>query len=545
MALSLVENFTTTREACIRRSGITVSIVAAIVLYVIAVFLQADQNKGPICLQPPPITPKGGFANSLKFASPSYERHSVELLKRAIQIPTVVYANMSSDVLADERFEVFGELSAQLVASFPRAAAHVRKVNHYGLLYTIEGLDRRLDPVLLMAHQDVAPVDISTEGEWMQAPFSGHFDGEYIYGRGSCISKNQLVAVLEAVEDLLAQKWQPQRTVLIALGFDELLDGSRGARALAREIARQHGPHSMGFAVNHGAGIVPIKGGNFAMLAVTERGRADVSVVAETVSQSSNYSFVPPERTSIGIMSEIVTQLEARPFEPHLPVASVISRLFECLAAYAPDLDPKLRRSALRPYKQNEQRRLGKYLRSHADLRPLITSTQTLEYFSGGSKRSPRPEVVELGLSYSIDGGETVQSTIEHVVGVLREVAARHGLELNADGRRVAAGARGSLNVTLVAAVEPAPAASSASAVWEQLCGTTLNVFDDVRVAPSLISGRIATAHYRGVANDIYWFSPVRAVDLHNANGVDEKLRFRSHIASVRWYYEFLINTTV
>lgn len=73
----------------------------------------------------------------------------------------------------------------------------LEKVNTYGLLYTWQGSDTSLKPMLLMGHQggfhltqptslinivspslDVVPVDPLTVNQWKQPPFSGYYDGE-------------------------------------------------------------------------------------------------------------------------------------------------------------------------------------------------------------------------------------------------------------------------------------------------------------------------------------------------------------------------------
>ena len=58
-----------------------------------------------------------------------------------------------------------------------------------------------------MAHYDVVPA--GDPGEWTQAPFSGHNDGTFLWGRGTLDDKGQLVAVLEAAESLLRAGYAP------------------------------------------------------------------------------------------------------------------------------------------------------------------------------------------------------------------------------------------------------------------------------------------------------------------------------------------------
>ena len=68
------------------------------------------------------------------------------------------------------------ELHDWLEVTYPAAHAAMTKEIVPGtltLLYTWQGSDPSLQPLLLMAHQDVVPVNIGTEGDWTGAPFKG------------------------------------------------------------------------------------------------------------------------------------------------------------------------------------------------------------------------------------------------------------------------------------------------------------------------------------------------------------------------------------
>lgn len=85
----------------------------------------------------------------------------------------------------DQRFEIFLELHSLLEASYPRvfSSLQVEKIRRYGLLITWQGTDPSLKPVVLMAHQDVVPVDAVTASRWTHPPFSAHLDADgWIWG---------------------------------------------------------------------------------------------------------------------------------------------------------------------------------------------------------------------------------------------------------------------------------------------------------------------------------------------------------------------------
>src|SRR5581483_9878043 len=129
-------------------------------------------------------------------------------LAGALRFRTISYQDST-------RFDAreFAEFQRYLRAAFPRlhAALALERVNGYGLLYRWAGTDSTLAPVLLLAHQDVVPVEPGTEGRWTEPPFDGRVAGGYVWGRGALDDKGNLVAILEAVEHLVAAGAAPRR----------------------------------------------------------------------------------------------------------------------------------------------------------------------------------------------------------------------------------------------------------------------------------------------------------------------------------------------
>src|SRR6267154_4246621 len=123
-------------------------------------------------------------------------------LAGALRFRTVSYQD-SSQFDARE----FDGFHRYLRATFPRlhAALKLEKVNGYGLLYEWTGADPILPPIVLLAHQDVVPVEPGTESRWTEPAFEGRIAGGYVWGRGALDDKGSLVGLFEAVEHLLEQ----------------------------------------------------------------------------------------------------------------------------------------------------------------------------------------------------------------------------------------------------------------------------------------------------------------------------------------------------
>ena len=93
----------------------------------------------------------------------------------------------------------------------------------------------------------MVPVDNNTISHWTYPPFDGHYDGQYIWGRGSEDDKSNLVAILSALDALLTLDFQPSRTVLFSIGFDEEGGASKkyGAKALAESLLETYGENGI------------------------------------------------------------------------------------------------------------------------------------------------------------------------------------------------------------------------------------------------------------------------------------------------------------
>lgn len=103
-----------------------------------------------------------------------------------------------------------------------------------------------------MAHSDVVPVSESSTNTWTYEPFSGYYDEEYIWGRGSEDDKSNLVAILSTIELLLSTSFKPTRTVIVAIGFDEEggSEVSCGGRFLAGKLLAQYGKDGIALIVS-------------------------------------------------------------------------------------------------------------------------------------------------------------------------------------------------------------------------------------------------------------------------------------------------------
>ena len=168
----------------------------------------------------------------------SVDKDSVAIrLAQALRFQTVSYAD-AGQIKGEE----FRALHKYLEQSFPKVHSTLTKelVGEYSLLYTWKGRDEKLKPILLMAHQDVVPVEQETLVRWAQPPFEGRIIEGHIWGRGAMDDKFALLSILEAIEMQLGRDLQPQRTIYLAFGHDEEVGGHGGAAKIAALLGERN-----------------------------------------------------------------------------------------------------------------------------------------------------------------------------------------------------------------------------------------------------------------------------------------------------------------
>ena len=238
-----------------------------------------QSKKADQCHQVSPLTPKFHTPALDKMdeglGSEAFMNTSIQRLSSVVQIPTESFDDMGP-LDSDKRWEVFFSFASLLYSTFPliHSSLQLEKVNTHGLLYTWQGTDTSKKPLVLMAHQDVVPVPHATVSSWTHPPFSGFFDGKYVWGRGASDCKNQLIAIMSAIEALIAADFTPQRTVLLSFGFDEEISGREGAGHLSQFLLSRYGQNGVAAIVDEGAGFATSWGSTFATPGVGEKGES-------------------------------------------------------------------------------------------------------------------------------------------------------------------------------------------------------------------------------------------------------------------------------
>lgn len=439
---------------------------------------------------------------------------AAQRLAGAIRFRTVSYDEGSGASRAE-----FGRLQRFLEASYPRVHATLKRevVADLSLLYTWPGSDPALEPILLMAHQDVVPIAPGTERDWQVDPFAGTIRDGFVWGRGAWDDKGNLVSILEAAELLLRQGFRPRRTVYLAFGHDEELGGEHGARQIAQLLAARGA--KLAFVVDEGLlitdGVLSGLDRRAALIGIAEKGFLNVAL---TASAAGGHSSMPPARSAIGTMSSALARLEEHPMPA--AIRGVTAQTLETLAPEMHGLS-RVVLSNLWLFEPLVVRQLERSAGTNAMLR----TTTALTVFQAGNKANVIPGRASALVNFRLLPGDSADSVIAHV----RQAIGNEAVTVErAPG----------------AFAEPSAISATDSEAYRRLARTIREVFPGTLVAPGLMLGATDSRHMAGLTREIFRFSPVLATaqDLARFHGTNERISVENFSSMIAFYHRLLGN---
>lgn len=401
---------------------------------------------------------------------PARAARYAEKLSRMVRYETV------SDPKDDspDKFLAFHALLEEL---FPLVHEKLEKTELDGnLLYCWRG-ERRDRPLVLMSHQDVVPA----EGEWLHAPFSGDIADGKVWGRGSADTKCSVLGFFQAVEELLAEGCVPPQDVYLSSSRTEEFAGP-GCRMLVEELKRR-GVRPW-LVCDEGGGIItdPIAGvpGNFAMMGVFEKGKADVKFTARS---SGGHASAPPANSPVARLAAFVDRVEKhspfrKSFEPE------VAAMFTRLAPYAP-FGMRLLFGNIwlfGPLLKLVMPRLSPQAGA------LLRTTIAFTMLSGSDACNVLPQEASVCANMRFIPHQGMEESLR----IIRELAARYGLETET-----------------VSASDYTAAADIEGEPWRYTAETVAKTFPGLPVCPYVMTGATDARFYQEICGSVIRFAPV------------------------------------
>tara|TARA_R110000823_G_scaffold198080_1_gene329098 strand:+ start:5173 stop:6543 length:1371 start_codon:yes stop_codon:yes gene_type:complete len=431
-------------------------------------------------------------------------------LAEAVRFRTISFQDLS---LVD--YNEFARFHAFLRDSFPRvfAALDVETVNQHSLLLYWRGSNSTLEPILFTAHMDVVPIEPGTEQDWPHPPFAGTVVEGRIHGRGTLDDKQGLMGLLEAVELLLKDGYQPQRSVVFAFGHDEEIGGREGARKLAERM-RERGWH-FAWMVDEGGMLVAnnplLPERNIAMINIAEKAYVTLTLVA---TGEGGHSSRPPAISTIGRLSAALARIEQNPFPPRLPGPVVAM-----LESMAPHMSQPERfifgnlwlTGGLVAGRMSEDQLTNSFVRS----------TTALTMFNAGVKENVVPQRAEAKVNFRLLPGDTPEQLVQRIEAIVDDP----DIEILSDDWD-----------------SVPPVADAAGPGFNVIAEAVSAVYPEALIVPSLLTATTDTRHYVGLATDQYRFHGmlIDAAQASSVHGTGEYVGVQSYLDSIAVAREML-----
>ena len=434
-------------------------------------------------------------------------------LSDAIKIKTI--SNVDVDKVDWNEFK---RLHALFEERFPLVYKNLKceEISLASLLFTWEGKNPDLEPIALLGHQDVVPVAEGTEGDWTHPAFDGVDDGEFVWGRGALDMKNHLIAVLESVESLLAEGFEPERTVYLCFGHDEEIVAAptSGAGSIAA-VLKERGVH-LDSVIDEGGAILNLHVGNIlnkklAGVGIAEKGYVDYRV---SVSAKGGHSSQPPEHTALGALADVIKDIEGHQFKAKMPafVYELFTKIGKNVSYPARIVTCNL--WLLKPL-------ITAVMRKIPPAASLIHTTTAVTMAEGSPAANVLPQKASVTVNFRMMPGVTIKNVEEHIRKCVRnkdiEVEYLKGKE----------------------ASKVSPTDSRSFKILEEICTRT---DPDLLVAPYLVMGGTDAYHYEEVCDNIYRFAPF-VMDtklLLTTHGTDERIPIACMADALKFFKRYI-----
>ena len=415
---------------------------------------------------------------------------AAERLAELVRIPTI-----SSRDTAEVDAGAFEDFRERLTQLYPQAHQVLEReiLGDGALLYRwASGAD--LPPMVLMAHYDVVPV---AGQEWSREPFSGLVEDGVVHGRGAIDDKGALVAIMEAVESLVAAGVTPARDVYLSFGNDEEVFGVGAQLAVETLGARGIRPWAVldeGGAVVRG--IFPGVPGPTAVVGLAEKGLLDVELIT---TDPGGHASSPTRGGAPARLARAITRIDDNPFPARLH--DVVLGMVDALGRHSPTGYRALFAHAeyLRPA-------LAQVLsKASREANALVRTTVAITQLEGSRARNVLATRARAHANIRIALGETVQSTLDR----LRRIVDDPEVEL-----RVVTGS------------DPSPVSRADNEAFALIGAAARSVYPDAAVAPYVMVQASDSRHFSQVCDSVYRFMPfdLSREELGTLHAADERI---------------------
>lgn len=421
---------------------------------------------------------------------------------------------------AEPPSEELDRLHRHLRVSFPLCFERMQVSCHndHSLLMRWTGSEAGLDPVLMMGHLDVVPVEESTMGQWKHGPFSGDIEEGFIWGRGALDCKNVVLGLLEAAEALLKEGFIPKRTLLFAFGHDEETGGMYGAAsvadALRREGARLHMILDEGGRVDSPGSFTGCA--REAIVSVAEKGYASFKLEVDV---PGGHSSRPSKVNAPALLIRACEKVNSHSFR-----ADIKGPFGRLLSAAGPHMGFWKRFALANLWITGPL--VKAWLSSDPHVGSLTRTTAVVTMMSCGVKDNVIPAHAEAVVNTRPGFGQDPASVMDELIRAIGD-------------KRV--------KVTpLGVQILPSEMARLDDERFALLSGLIGSYFKGSALLPAVLTGGTDTKHFADMCDAVFRFVPVELPQEISAgvHGINERIPVEGYRSMVCFYMEFMRNAS-
>ncbi|MGR3712920.1 MAG: M20 family peptidase [Shimia sp.] len=417
------------------------------------------------------------------------------------------------DPLASGQFHGFLEW---IEAAYPGVHTTMsREMANLTPIYKWEGKNPDTQPVLMTGHYDVVPAPVAELDRWEHAPFSGARDTEFVWGRGTIDDKIGVIGLLEAAEMLIADGFQPERTIYFIFGHDEEIGGQNGAGAAVALLGARG--VQMEWSLDEGSmvldDVLPGLPAPVASINIAEKGYVTLNITAKA---AGGHSSLPPAETAVGALAVAVERLMANPVPGGLTDATA-----DFFDAVAPEFG--LAERVLFANQWLFRPVLEGILSGSGPTNAMLRTTTAPTMLQASLTENVLPTEAVAVVNFRIHPRDTVESVVAHVEAVID----------NPD-----------IDVTLRGEpTHPSPVSSAETEGFQLLAQATLGAFGNIILVPGLTVAGTDTKHFSKISDDSYRFNPMTfgPDDLSRIHGINERVSIADLERAVQFYAQIMM----